>query len=1439
MNEEISNVVIEIIDEHFKIGELSLEQIPEELTKTEIGNISDPIGQIAGWFWNNIKPAIEAVGTFIWSKLITIRDTYLSPIFDKIISVGKAISEVIKPLLDRLSSTLLSVYDYVKRIPSNIGDIFGFIRDGITRIGTDIISIGRYLLEIVGRVREIPTAIINLGKEIYNRLTDFGTRISNLFSDFAKRITDAFSILRERLTDMTKRITEGFSNFYTYLKEGFTNIIEKVTNSLKETYDYLKGSLTKIIETMSSSFQKVYDTFKDLGKYITDGLKKTYDFLSGIGKDLGSFFSTAISQLKSFGGMLWDAVKSLRDWLEKGIKAITSGIVTFSTEIMTFLKKIPNIFKDLWNWLAEQWGKFRQGLGEWWHAASEWWSQRIYDIQNSMGRISTAFMGFINPLITISNLFKPLAEAITNGFKRLPEFINKIIDFFTPIGEFILYPGERIKVLGEKVIAGITWVGEKIVDGAEWLFSKIASGAMKLGNMIISGLKEIGALFIEFIMKAFSGWMQAFTAPVKLFESILKEIIEPMFKGTVKKIGEICEANVKDIATEKGQYGVIEVNLPTWLEGLFGGIETLGTLLVGFFTTQILARYIQWTIKGLAKTFPKISPALKAILRPFGIGAQSDFNIDIAIPAALIEMGDEVRDWQIELYRGLVYGLSIWMWQPLSRIITSHMRNILPIQLPETGLLIEATRRAMPSEKFKERYDVFRYYSALYGFSDNITAWILEPEDKSNVPITDRFKVVRKLPISLMYDLPSMSDFARMMVHDIFYSIEDFTKAMQLRGVNKDTAYMYYLLHFRYPTPENLWNFYCRSKAGLLWYKPTITKIPEVEAGIGKPPVAPADLNKKENVVISAIENYMKWHDYAPFSWLDGFTSDRWLMMDLMADIPTRIDVRWMYKWGIADDEYVKNIVIARGLHPNYVDDVATAEMMNALTEERSYARTGVTNVYTAGYLTYENADKILQNLTTIKMLGVDRPIKFLEGERKLILLRSLYDRAYKVIDSGWDILVRGYYENAWDKDKVIAELKKIIENVNKSLGLNLSLDESFIQSWLSSYDYRYDLEVIERIRRWMWTFVRRVGDLAQAGKNVDKLIEDYAKEASLTEKEKELIKEFVDLFKETYLVELKTSAILGKLRRGEITREQAEAQLKEIIDYPEIIDALIERDLREITREYIISLSSLLSYATIIAIPEDFIAKRLEALRVPKPDADIIMQVFKVKPIKDELAIAVREVLDDFENGYRTEEETVKALTALMKKPEEIAILITAGKIEKDAKKKKLKVDAILNKIKRGALPLDKAKEELLALIKDAELVDALIEAKAKIRTVSTDKLISMMEYIPIDTKKLKEKMDAEGVPPDEQALYMSYSVGTEIAEEVHSIKTELVNDYVDGVISEAELKKALDDLATLGGWVKENLGVDWLILSPTERTLIINLAKLRRARKEAKAKR
>jgi len=326
-----------------------------------------------------------------------------------------------------------------------------------------------------------------------------------------------------------------------------------------------------------------------------------------------------------------------------------------------------------------------------------------------------------------------------------------------------------------------------------------------------------------------------------------------------------------------------------------------------------------------------------------------------------------------------------------------------------------------------------------------------------------------------------------MMIRDIFGAgakgLEEFTKWAYRLGLYKDIAYLIYLLHFRYPSPTRLWDFISRGLAGMLWYKPSdkdIKSATEEAKAIGAhPPIAPIDLNFASDKLFSALTSYMKWHDYARFSWISGFTSDNYMIIDTLADIPTKIDIRWMTKWAIFDFMVSKNIGLespvsdfikvventaknekvmmdltlmcrllqARGIHPYYVPIVAVAESINALADERTLLRTGIINIYEYGAMTYEDIDSLMQSLVIASFniayfdIGegkwktgyINLPVSFLPAERKLLELRAVIDRYLRVYRDTFSDLEKAYTEYIIESKAVSDKINEVIKTINEA----------------------------------------------------------------------------------------------------------------------------------------------------------------------------------------------------------------------------------------------------------------------------------------------------------------------------------------------------------------------------------------------------------------------
>jgi len=362
--------------------------------------------------------------------------------------------------------------------------------------------------------------------------------------------------------------------------------------------------------------------------------------------------------------------------------------------------------------------------------------------------------------------------------------------------------------------------------------------------------------------------------------------------------------------------------------------------------------------------------------------------------------------------------------------------------------------------------------------------------------------------------------------------MENQYKLYQARGMHPDIGALYYFLRFRYPPPERLWQFTTRGISGLLWATLPDTEKTAIQAE-AKPlgaymPTAPADLNFKADQLISAFKTYMKWHDYAKFAWVKDFASDNLIYIDTLADIPTKIDQRWLVKWGIYEflsakkvtyqspiwDFNVKTIepratsnitldltnfcrtLQATGLHPDWVPVTAVAETMNVLSEERTLLRTGVISLFKEGFLDTDAIETFLAGAITtsfqVAYFDMDAlqwttgwlniPVMFLPPERKLIELRAIMDRALDILRDIQKDAFTAYQEYIiWDKNEFESKLSDIIDRINaiyaqdykaitgKDLPdtLKLTYVKAYYDSYLEALKIWREVFTVRRIRMW------------------------------------------------------------------------------------------------------------------------------------------------------------------------------------------------------------------------------------------------------------------------------------------------------------------------------------------------------------------------------------
>jgi len=1099
-----------------------------------------------------------------------------------------------------------------------------------------------------------------LWEQISDALSTVQNAVLNTFKNyFGTFPTDLPNLAKflGKIKDIVETIEDFFGTFPTDLPNiaSFLGKIKDLISGVVDTAGSILDEVKNFASTLSDGIDSISSLISDVSTLVTnisdtvENFLKNYfgEFGETLAKGLDTITTTLTTKMDEFSNYIHDFETDLANFSDQiGAfgQTLASQFATWSTQLTSATETLLKSFDELGTAVSASisagFNKFISDFSEYWKKVQNFFRDAYNELANSVNNVRYVLQGFVNSLGNIYGLLHDFTETITN---------------FPKLFGWIVYSIHRQVIPAMYGFASVAW--------------GVMSGAF---NAVKKAITWAGTSIIKWGNSAVQG--------------MTKTLLD--ISGDISKwVGEQIVNLVKDPIEEMGKF---------WLQEVKTGVEkgTSGEFLV------------------FAKSFPLLVGSLigsrilaglvGAIGRTF-----SEAEITIGIPGTNIrfpfkwgwfisEMGKVLWDIPNELLRGIFYGYSIWITRPLTRGMNALVRNQLPVELPTLDMLTEITRRTLPTKEIGKFLSTIRNTMALYGFSDFVISWYIRGAGDWYISVKDRFGMERKIPLALIYTMPSASDFCRMMLKDIFEKPEDFFKAMLARGMIPDVASMYYLLHYKYPSLEKLFTFICRISAGMGWVTAKPEKLTTTFMGktieIGFSGMSPKELSdryatKGVQAVTELLEKllpYAKWQDYAPFAWIENFTADRLIVLDLMADIPTRIDARWMYKWGVISDEDLMRVVLARGMHPNWVESITIGEAMNALTEERTIARTPIMNALATGALTPDGFKKLLGNLTTVKILDKDVTVKFLEGEIKLLEIRALYDRAVDVVKDVFRYASRSFVDNIITFEKIGNLLESTVKNLSNTLKITLEFDKTFLEQVKPYLELQYEREVVERIRYWIRYMLYQILYRIQTGylpwSEVENLINDLAKQSKMTDSEK--------------------------------------------------------------------------------------------------------------------------------------------------------AVLLDVAKFMYSIFTRKTRIDAILNRVSRGVIDKAKAVEEIKKLGLSEDDAKALIEKESAIYRLTISQLVTFSEYIPVDPKYFNTKLDLLGVPTPERKLWRAYSFARVMDEHLKALYREYEKDFTEGEMSETEFKSKLDQLATLWGNVKRMLGVDWILWSPEERKLMLQIAKEKRER-------
>jgi len=1407
--------------------------------------LSNLAGSVSKWF-SDIVSRLSSIGDAVKgvaSALSGVRDALSSALAGAVSSISQA--------LGGISSALRSALDALSRIPGAIIDaVKGAIGAATSALSSLIQGIGSALQGLAATIGDlfskIASTLAGLSELVSRSLASLAEQMASgikglaaTFGDFASRIGSAVSGLAElaskgfsALGSMIGGVLDMLKSLWSALDSALKSAAEGIGKAVASLGEQVVGALKGLASTVSDFFGKIASTLASVADYIAKGFTGLLDALkSGLG-DLWSKVQGAIAAvseavskaLAPVVDMVSKGFAELGRWMAEAGKALqqvgvvimgfTNAILQLPQAISGFFKwisdAIEGVRKALENFFKDPIGVIRKALedlGKWiWDALPDWLKGAIEAVKGFFAWLWDELQKFAkDPLGYVYNMFKWIGEEI---WKRLPEPLKWIIEnvqkalasawdtivkFFTQdlpgffawlwegVQSFIKDPlGWFQRNVGEPLWNLAKWLWDRIVVGLQWLWEQL----QKAGAAIWNALVDVAST----IWKAVGGALQQLALAARdVAQAIMDAAFDAIAKAFVAVAGLAEKALVKIVA----EWAKSLQDDPAYA-GL-GEVTWMFSVPVAIVPTLAQAYAVPSAISAMSYTVEYFDTSGEAKGQPMGVGMAIAVRLRTAIIKALKEFGDTVKDAVKDLMVGFWMGFFVAMWDTLKFLSRASWKKSfrqaglgdLPIEMPSTKELIEMIRRL----EIEEQIDRFKKLLMYYGYPDWYIEYLTKLEKELSIEVTDRFGSPRKIPLSPLYEWPSISEVAVWAIHDVFGAgragFEMYFRWAERMGVPRDIAILQYISRFRYPSPRDLWTFATRALAGFAWYTPSAddmaTSRAEAEFIGARAPVPPTALNFQAKKLFDALSVYMTWHDLANYAWLPDWTSDNWLTIDTLAEIPGRIDVRWMSRFGLIDfmagkgiglktpasqftaviEGAAKNpallmdltlmsrLIQATGLHPYYVPIVTVAEAMQAFTDERTLLRGGIVDLYERGLADLQALDDLMSNLSILsfqvayfdmqamdwKTGFINVPLSFLPGERKLIEMRAVIDRYIGIYGKALTEIVGGVRSLVLKPSEAKERLSKFADGVAKALSaamkavvgrdVQFKVDSDYLDAWLAYAQLLADIETAERLR----TFVSRIG-----GWLLYRVASGYVSDEELQRVVNVLRSQF-------FMTETEAKAVfaLAAAMRDIAKREPAAG-------------------------ETLPTLSTLATMAEYIEVPLDYIQRILAERRVEKTYAELWLKYIAARTISSEvntLASTYRRIVEYF-GLPETLEKQVKEL------------MRAGGWTERE-----LEIFDLDLGLRRAYRILSTFIPTLRQFVGDAMYLgewEKLFDDLLRARGLDAERYKAQVEYYKklIKSRKLWRRV----------SMYI----------------TELVNCYAYGVIDEQTLRKGLEPLKTYG---------------------------------------
>jgi len=1092
---------------------------------------------IADWFSRilNILVSLpsqisDVVSSLISSISSTISDL-ASSISNIISAVESAISNGLQNIVNMFSGFLTNIQEALSSIESAIGSIVSSVQSIVSSVVSQLQNIGSSLLSsIQSLVNSVVSTINNIVSAVSNQLQSIGSAIMNSLSSIVSAVENAISSalnnISATLQSFANTVLNAIKQVPTYLSQIGSSIMKALESVATTITNVVSNTFSTLSKYISTAFTNFVNALQSLGSEIFNALKGVYDYLANLAKSildtLGNWGKTIINAISSIPSLVENALASVYKALQDIGNTIMNAIKGFIDNIGKFISGVADTLAKIWGYVVKipetlvNFGKQVEdaisGVVKYIESAFNNVVKFMENLSNTLTQIGeqvskafnfvgTAFTGFINAILKFPEWFE------NNLVKPLADYFKPVIDFFknldlSNLGETV---GKWLESFIADVIAGMSFIGEKILDGLKWAYSQLQGFFSWLATEINNALswawdaiqKTVSALW-EALKDGATWLVNTFIInPIKAVIEDLMTSITDVFVYVAKSEGKVGEYGTLTLLALSLAGGLsIVIGVPYVIEGLADMIRTLELSAEPLGLGGKIKSDILGLLRRIAQFFKDQG---KALVQALLIGSA----IQLLDPVKYIirPFSKNFFDNVFKKIYGDKYGIESFFEAPP----LEQLRNLVRRALIYVDNFRDLAKGAIP-DKTKQFLDAVKFLMYVRGYPFWFSDYYFDLGQQFAIYVHDRFYVQRFIPLSPVFELPTHSEIIRMLQRDVFTSPVEWSKFVRVYGMSDDLAKMFYMLSFQYPSFTQLWKFMTRGISGMLWYTaPSLAKeIFATEAqwlGAGVP-IDPYKLNFNADALMNATAIYGKWIQKSNFSWFKkgmklqygtktftinfDWTADSWMLWDISADIPSKIDARWMVKWSLFDHltrmlrlsppsggsavkEYpqkpfvdiVKSVIestmysdvsmdlrpfcrmlVANGLHPAWVPLVAVAEAINALADERTLLRTGFLNLFKEGAWDYSTLDTFLDGMLiasfaveyfdveTKKWYGgaINLPVRFLPAERKMLELRAIFDRALDIIRDYLKVMAKGVSQLILKPNEAMSKIKEYVE---------------------------------------------------------------------------------------------------------------------------------------------------------------------------------------------------------------------------------------------------------------------------------------------------------------------------------------------------------------------------------------------------------------------------